>query len=322
MKAIICNQFGPISNLVYGDMDEPQCGPREVVLDAEAIGVNFPDGLLVQGLYQVKPPTPFVPGMELVGTIAAMGDKVEGFRIGDRVAALAMTGAFAEKVKAPAVNLMPVPASADGGEVTALLCGYGTSHHALKQRGQLKAGETLVVTGAAGLTGLAAVQIGKAMGAKVIAIASSPEKQKVCLDNGADIALGYDNLKDDLKAATGGNGADVVFDVVGGDVFDACTRAMAWGGRLLVIGFASGTIPQFPVNLALVKGYSVVGVFWGSFTKHEPGEYAKNMQELMGWYGAGKVKPLVEAVFPLAKAADALKFIHDRKAVGKVVLKP
>lgn len=322
MKAIICNQFGPISNLVYGDMDEPQCGPREVVLDAEAIGVNFPDGLLVQGLYQVKPPTPFVPGMELVGTIAAMGDKVEGFSIGDRVAALAMTGAFAEKVKAPAVNLMPVPASADGGEVTALLCGYGTSHHALKQRGQLKAGETLVVTGAAGLTGLAAVQIGKAMGAKVIAIASSPEKQKVCLDNGADIALGYDNLKDALKEATAGNGADVVFDVVGGEAFDACSRAMAWGGRLLVIGFASGTIPQFPVNLALVKGYSVVGVFWGSFTAREPKVFAANMQELMGWYMSGVVKPLVEAVYPLEKAADALNFIHDRKAVGKVVLKP
>jgi NADPH2:quinone reductase len=322
MKAIICNEFGPIDNLVFGETDEPKCGPREVILDAEAIGVNFPDGLLVQGLYQVKPPTPFVPGMELVGTISAIGEEVEGFKIGDRVAALALMGAFAEKVKVPASNLMPLPANADGGEVTALLCGYGTSHHALKQRGQLKAGETLVVTGAAGLTGLAAVQIGKAMGAKVIAVASTPEKQKVCLDSGADIALGYDNLKDELKKATNGNGADVVFDVVGGAAFDACSRAMAWGGRLLIIGFASGTIPQFPVNLALVKGYSVVGVFWGSFTAREPKVFASNMQELMGWYMAGTVKPLVEAVYPLEKAADALKFIHDRKAVGKVVLKP
>ena len=322
MKAIICNEYGPINGLVYGDMEEPKCGLNEVILDAEAIGVNFPDGLLVQGLYQAKPPTPFVPGMELVGTISAMGEKVEGFKIGDRVAALALMGAFAEKVKVPASNLMLVPPNADGGEVTALLCGYGTSHHGLKQRGQLKAGETLVVTGAAGLTGLAAVQIGKAMGAKVIAVASTPEKQKVCLDNGADIALGYDNLKDELKKATDGNGADVVFDVVGGEAFDACSRAMAWGGRLLVVGFASGTIPQFAVNLALVKGYAVAGVFWGSFTAREPKVFASNMQELMGWYVSGKIKPVVEAVYPLEKAAEALNFIHDRKAVGKVILKP
>lgn len=322
MKAIICNEFGPIDNLVYGETDEPKCGPREVILDAEAIGVNFPDGLLVQGLYQVKPPTPFVPGMELVGTISTIGEKVEGFKVGDRVAALAMMGAFAEKVKVSASNLMPVPPNADGGEVTALLCGYGTSHHGLKQRGQLKAGETLVVTGAAGLTGLAAVQIGKAMGAKVIAVASTPEKQKVCLDSGADIALGYDNLKEELKKATDGNGADVVFDVVGGEAFDACSRAMAWGGRLLVVGFASGTIPQFPVNLALVKGYAVAGVFWGSFTAREPKVFASNMQELMGWYLSGAIKPVVEAVYPLEKAAEALNFIHDRQAVGKVILKP
>jgi len=322
MKAIICEDYGPIANLVYGDMEDPEPGPRDVIIEAEAIGVNFPDGLLVQGLYQAKPPTPFIPGMELVGTISAIGDKVENVRVGDRVAALAMIGAFAEKVKAPAANVMPLPAKVDAGEVTALLCGYGTSHHALKQRGNLKEGETLVVTGAAGLTGLAAVQIGKAMGAKVIAVASSPEKQKTCLENGADIAIGYDNLKDEIKKATDGNGADVVFDVVGGDTFDACSRAMAWGGRLLVIGFASGDIPKFPVNLALVKGYSVVGVFWGSFTAKEPTVYAENMKELMGWYLNGSIKPLVEAVYPLEKAADALTFIHDRKAVGKVVLKP
>jgi len=322
MKAVVCKEYGPIDGLAYEDMDDPKPGKRDVVLDAEAIGVNFPDGLLVQGLYQAKPPTPFVPGMELVGTISAVGEAVEGFKVGDRVAALAMIGAFAEKVKVPAANLMPIPPKADGGEVTALICGYGTAHHALKQRGDLKEGETLVVTGAAGLTGLAAVQIGKAMGAKVIAVASSEEKRKACLDSGADIALGYDNLKDELKKATGGDGADVVFDVVGGDVFDACARAMAWGGRLLVIGFASGEIPKFPVNLALVKGYSVVGVFWGSFAAKEPETYGQNMKELMGWYMNGSVKPVVEAVYPLEKAADALNFIHDRKAVGKVVLKP
>lgn len=322
MKAIVCKEYGPIENLVYEDMEDPKPGSRNVVIEAEAIGVNFPDGLLVQGLYQAKPPTPFIPGMELVGKIVALGDKVEGFKIGDRVGAMAMIGAFAEKVSVPASNLMPLPPNADSAEITALTCGYGTSHHALKQRGQLKSGETLVVTGAAGLTGLAAVQIGKAMGATVIAVASSEEKQKVCLENGADIALGYDNLKDEIKKATGGNGADVVFDVVGGEVFDACSRAMAWNGRLLVVGFASGSIPNFPVNLALVKGYSVIGVFWGTFTAKEPAVFAENMKELMGWYLGGQIKPVVEAVYPLEKAADALKFIHDRKAIGKVVLKP
>ncbi len=322
MKAIVCNSYGPIDGLVFTDLDDPVPGAMEVIIDADAIGVNFPDGLLVQGLYQAKPPTPFIPGMEVVGTISATGNEVKGFKVGDRVASMATIGAFAEKVKANSASLIALPDNANGGEVTALMCGYGTSHHALKQRAGLKAGETLVVTGAAGLTGLAAVQIGKAMGARVIAVASSKEKQKTCLENGADIAVGYDNLKDTLKSVTDGKGADVVFDVVGGDAFDACARSMAWAGRLLVIGFASGTIPQFPVNLALVKGYSVVGVFWGSFTAKEPAAFADNMKELMDWYISGMVKPLVEAVYPLEKAADALKFIHDRKAVGKVVLKP
>ena len=322
MKAIVCHEYGPISGLDYTEIDSPKPGPKEVVIRAEAIGVNFPDGLLVQGLYQAKPPTPFTPGMEVVGEVAAVGDEVKRFKVGDRVGSVATLGAYAEEVKTHQNGVMPVPPGVDAGEVTALMCGYGTAHHALKQRAQLQPGETLAVTGAAGLTGLAAVEIGKAMGAKVVAIASSEEKRKLALAHGADTAIGYDNLKDTLKEATGGEGADVVFDVVGGEVFDACARAMAWRGRLLVIGFASGTIPKLPVNLALVKGYSVVGVFWGSFTQREPEVFAANMGELMGWYAQGKVKPHVEAVYPLAKAADALKFIHDRKATGKVVLKP
>ena len=186
----------------------------------------------------------------------------------------------------------------------------------------MKPGETLAGAGAAGLTGLAALQTGKAMGAKVIAIASTPQKRELCLANSADIAIGYENLKAELKAASDGKGIDVFFDPVGGDMFDAAARAMAWNGRLLVIGFASGRIPEFPVNLALVKGYSVVGVFWGSFTQREPAEYAANMRELMQWYGSGKVRPHVEAVYPLERAADALEHIHARKAVGKLVLKP
>ena len=322
MKAIICNEYGPIDRLDYGDVDDPTPGPKEVVIAAQSIGVNFPDGLLVQGHYQAKPPTPFVPGMEVVGEVAAVGSDVTKVKPGDRVAAITLMGAFAEKVKAHQNAVMPVPPGVDGGEVTALMCGYGTAHHALKQRGELKEGETLVVTGAAGLTGLAAVQIGKAMGARVIAVASSEEKRQLAIDKGADIALGYDNLRDALKEATGGQGADGIFEVVGGEVFEACARALAWKGRLLVVGFAGGEIPKFPVNLALVKGTSVVGVFWGSFTQHEPQVHAENMAELMGWYMQGKVKPHVEAVFPLKDAVKALQFIHGRKATGKVVLTP
>ncbi len=321
MRAIQCEEFGPIENLKLVEMADPEPGSKEVVIESEAIGVNFPDGLLVQGLYQVKPPTPFVPGMELVGKVCAAGEE-SGYSVGDRVAAITSVGAFAEKVKAHKNVVMPVPPNADGPELTALMCGYGTAHHALKQRAQLKPGETLAVTGASGLTGLAAVQIGKAMGAKVIAIASTEEKRKICEENGADVTIGYDNLKDDLKAATDGTGADVIFEVVGGDVFHACSRAVNWGGRLLVIGFADGDIPQFPVNLALVKGAAVVGVFWGSFVQREPQVYAENMKELFGWYMGGDIKPLVEKTFALEYTVAALKHIHDRQAKGKVVLVP
>ncbi len=322
MKAIVCEAYGAIDGLKYSEVPDPAPGPREIVIGAEAIGVNFPDGLLVQGLYQSKPPTPFTPGMEVVGKVLSVGSEVKRFKPGDRVGAVSMLGAFAEQVKVHQNAAMPVPPGADAGQVTALMCGYGTAHHAVKQRAQLKAGETLAVTGAAGLTGLAAVQIGKAMGAKVIAIASSEEKRNLALENGADAAIGYDNLKDALKEATGGQGVDVAFDVVGGDAFDALSRSMAWGGRLLVIGFAGGRIPEFPVNLALVKGYSVVGVFWGTFTQREPEANAANMAELMQWFATGKIRPHVERTFPLEKAGEALKFIHDRQAAGKVVLKP
>ncbi len=322
MKAIVCREYGPIGNLEFADVDDPVAGPKEVVIRAEAIGVNYPDGLLVQGRYQAKPPVPFVPGMEVVGIVDAAGSEVTRFKKGDRVASVSTLGAYAEQVKVHQNTVMPVPADADAGELTALMCGFGTSHHALKQRAQIKPGETLVVTGAAGLTGLAAVQIGKAMGARVIAVASSDDKRALALSNGADLALPYENLKDALKEATSGNGADVAFDVVGGDAFDALSRSMGWGGRLLVVGFAGGNIPQFPVNLALVKGYSVVGVFWGAFTQREPKVFIENMAQLMEWHRSGTIKPHVEKIFPLAEAASALQFIHDRHATGKIVLKP
>lgn len=322
MKAIVARDFGPIDQLAYADWPEPAVEGRTVVIDAEVIGVNFPDGLLVQGLYQMKPPTPFVPGMEVAGRVAAVGDKVTGFKVGDRVASVSSLGAYAEKVGAHEATVMKLPDGVSGEDACALMCGYGTAHHALKQRAQLKAGETLCVLGASGATGVAAVQIGKAMGARVIAVASTEEKRRVASQAGADEAIGYEDLKDRLKELTGGKGVDVAFDPVGGEAFDALSRSMAWGGRLLVIGFASGTIPKLPVNLTLVKGYSVVGVFWGAFTQKEPQVYADNMKELIGWHLAGKVKPVIEGVYPLAEAPAVLARVLGRGATGKIVLRP
>jgi NADPH2:quinone reductase len=322
MKAIVARDFAPLEALEYADWPEPQAGPGEVVIAAEAIGVNFPDGLLVQGLYQMKPEPPFVPGMEMAGPVVAVGEGVSSVKVGDRVATLGTLGAYAEKMAASAKTVFPLPDGVSFEDACALMCGYGTSHYALKQRGQLQPGETLCVLGASGLTGIAAVQIGKAMGATVIGVASTEEKRQIARDAGADIVLGYDNLKDDLKKATEGKGVDVAFDPVGGDSFDALARSMAWGGRLLVIGFASGTIPKLPVNLTLVKGFSVVGVFWGAFTQREPKAYADNMGELLAWYAAGKVKPVIEGVYPLADAPAILKRVLGRGATGKLVLKP
>jgi NADPH2:quinone reductase len=322
MKAIIAREFGPIEALDYADWPEPEARGDTVVIEAEAIGVNFPDGLLVQGLYQMKPQVPFVPGMEAAGRAVAVGPDVKSVKVGDRVAALSTIGSYAEKVGVKESAVMKLPDGMSAADACALICGYGTSHHALKQRGQLKPGETPCVLGASGDTGVAAVQIGKAMGARVIAVASSDEKRAIAKSAGADIVLGYENLKDELKNATGGEGVDVAFDPVGGEVFDALSRSMGWNGRLLVIGFASGTIPKFPVNLALVKGFSVVGVFWGAFTRKEPEVYSANMKELIGWYTAGKIKPVVEGTYPLADAAKVLTRVIGRGAVGKLILKP
>jgi NADPH2:quinone reductase len=322
MKAVIARGFAPLSALEYGEWPEPSPGPRDVVIEAEAIGVNYPDGLIVQGLYQSRPPLPFVPGMEVAGRVVAAGPEVKGLKVGDRVAAISPLGAYAERTVAPEASVMKLPDGMPAADACALLCGYGTSHHALKQRGRLQPGETLCVLGASGLTGLAAVQIGKAMGARVIAVASSAAKQQIAREAGADLVLGYDNLKDALKEATGGNGVDVAFDPVGGEAFDALSRSMAWNGRLLVIGFASGTIPKFPVNLALVKGYSLVGVFWGNFTRKEPKLYADNMRELVGWYTDGKVRPMIEGEYRLAEAASVLERVLGRGASGKLVLVP
>ncbi|MDG2458926.1 MAG: NADPH:quinone oxidoreductase family protein, partial [Alphaproteobacteria bacterium] len=284
MKAIVCNNFGPIQDIEYKEVDQPKLDDDSVIIDVKSVGVNFPDGLLVQGKYQLKPETPFIPGMEVAGEIMKTGQHVSNFKIGDRVAALSQLNGYAEQTLVKEASVFKIPENMSFDDSCALLCAYGTSHYALKQRGKLQKGELLVVLGASGSTGLAAIQIGKIMGAKVIAVASNEEKQKIAKDNGADLSIGYDNLKEELKTISDGKGVDVIFDPVGGDVFETVARTMARNGRLLVIGFASGTIPKLAVNLALVKEFSVVGVFWGAFTRGEPEEYKENMIELFHWY--------------------------------------
>ncbi|MGR3551650.1 NADPH:quinone oxidoreductase family protein [Pseudooceanicola sp.] len=321
MKAIICEEFGPVEDLVMKEVADPSPGPGEVLIRTEAAGVNYPDGLTVQGLYQDKPDRPFIPGSEVAGEIVALGENVTRFEVGDRVATYC-AGGYAELAVSSEETCFALPAGMDAADACAMVIAWGTSHHALKQRAQLQAGETLVIFGAAGATGTAAIQIGKIMGATVIAVCSSEEKRKIALGQGADHAIGYDNLKDDVKALTKGKGADVVYDSVGGEAFKAASRFMAPGGRLLIIGFASGDIPQLPVNLTLVKEYSVVGVFWGNWTRRKPADYLANMSELFGWYQDGKITPLIEGRYPLSDAANVLKRVLGRGAVGKIALVP
>ncbi|MGR3569404.1 MAG: NADPH:quinone oxidoreductase family protein [Pseudooceanicola nanhaiensis] len=322
MKAIVCNEFGPLSDLEYKDLPDPEAGPGQVLIKVEACGVNYPDGLLVQGKYQVRPDRPFIPGSEVAGEIVALGEGVTDREVGQRVVGYAGQTGYASMAAIPAASTFLLPEGADAAEACALIIAYGTSHHALKQRAQLKPGETLVVFGAAGATGVAAVQIGKIMGATVIAVVSSEEKGKIAKECGADHVIGYEGLKDKVKELTGGKGADVCYDVVGGEAFDAASRFMARNGRLLVIGFASGDIPKFPVNLALVKEYAVVGVFWGNFTRAEPQVYAENMRELLDWFGSRTVKPIVAGRFPLKDAAEVLETVLGRGGVGKFALIP
>lgn len=325
MKAIVCESFAPLDQLKYTDVPEPAARENEVIVSIKAAGVNYPDALLVQGLYQAKPALPFIPGVEFAGDVSAIGDKVEDMAFGTRV--LGTTGnygAYAEKVACDPARLITIPDNMPYADAANLLCAHGTAHHALKQRGQIKAGETLLVLGAAGGTGIAAVQIGKAMGARVIAACSSEDKLALARENGADELINYSetDLRATLKELTGGKGVDVVYDPVGGEAFEVCSRSMARNGRLLVIGFASGTIPQLQVNLTLVKEYSVVGVFWGSFVRHEPTVFADNMQELFAWYNDGKVSVATDAEIPLAHTTEALTQVMNRQVKGKLVLIP
>jgi NADPH2:quinone reductase len=322
MKAVLCKAFGPAETLVLEEIASPEPKKTEVLIDVHAAGVNFPDTLIIEGKYQFKPPFPFSPGGEAAGVVSAVGEKVSHLKVGDRVMALTGWGSFAEQVAVPGYNVMPIPAAMDFNSAAAFGMTYGTSMHALKQRANLQPGETLLVLGASGGVGLAAVEIGKALGARVIAAASSAEKLAVAKAAGADELIDYSasNLKEEVKRLTGGQGADVIYDPVGGDLFDQAIRSIAWNGRLLVVGFASGRIPELPVNLCLLKGAAVLGVFWGAFAQRQPQDNAANFAQLFAWHAEGKIQPLVSQVFPLAQAAEAINTLGQRKAVGKLVV--
>ena len=322
MKAVLCKVFGLPDSLVVEDIDALTPAAGEVVVSVKACGVNFPDTLIVQGKYQFKPPFPFSPGGEVAGVVRALGDGVSNVKVGDAVIAFIGWGGFAEEVRCPAAQVMPIPAGTPFPLAASFVLAYGTSYHALKDRGQLKAGETLLVLGAAGGVGLAACEIGKALGARVIAAASSDEKLAICRQHGADELINYSSsdLREQVNALTGKRGVDVVYDPVGGDYSEAALRSLAWRGRHLVVGFAAGDIPKIALNLTLLKGASIVGVFWGSFVKNEPAAFAQNMQELFGLLMKGELKPLISATYPLERAAEALNDMMQRKVVGKIVL--
>ncbi|HUK04082.1 MAG TPA: NADPH:quinone oxidoreductase family protein [Burkholderiales bacterium] len=322
MKAVLCKQFGPPETLVLEELPPPKPGAGEVIVSVKAASLNFPDVLIIQNKYQMKPPLPFSPGSEFAGEVKEVGEGVKGFNPGDRVLACTGYGAFAEEVKVEALRLLPIPQGMDFNSAAAFLLTYGTSDHALRDRAQLKAGETLLVLGAAGGVGLAAVEIGKAIGARVIACASSADKLEVCRQHGADAGINYatEDLREKIKELTAGRGVDVVYDAVGGAYSEPALRSVGWRGRFLVIGFAAGEIPKIPLNLPLLKGSAIVGVFWGDFARREPKAFAESFAQLDRWFREGKLKPHVSQTFPLAKAVEALQLMAGRKAKGKIVL--
>ena len=322
MKAYVCREFGPVESHKVEEIEDPRAEAGQVVVDVKAAGVSFPDVLIVQGKYQFQPPFPFSPGGEIAGVISEVGEGVVDWKIGDRVIAMTGNGGIAEKVVAFEMTLMPLPETMDFRVGAAFPLNYGTTYHALKQRGQLQAGETLLVTGAGGGVGTTAIEIGKAMGARVIAAASTDEKLEIAKNLGADEVINYSDgeLKEKVKALTDGLGADVIYDPIGGDIFLQCMRCVNWKGRVLVIGFASGPIPEVPTNLALLKGCSIVGVFWGRFTGAEPEENSKNFDELFALHADGKLKPQITKSYSLDQAAEAISSLENRKATGKVVI--
>jgi NADPH2:quinone reductase len=322
MKAVLCKQFGPPDSLVVEDVPSPHAGPGEVVISVKAASLNFPDVLIIQNKYQFKPPLPFSPGSELAGVVKEVGTGVPGWHVGDKIIAFTTYGAFAEEVKTEASRLVALPEKMDFVTAAAFLLTYATTDHALRDRARLAEGETLLVLGAAGGVGLAAIEIGKALGARVIACASSEDKLAVCRAHGADATINYaaEDLRERIKALTEGRGVDVVYDPVGGPYTEPAFRSIAWRGRHLVVGFAAGEIPKLPLNLALLKGASVVGVFWGDFARRQPKEFAQSIGQLGRWYAEGKLKPHVSQTLPLEKAAEALKLMAARQVKGKLVL--
>lgn len=324
MKAIVCRQFGLPHTLAWEDVPSPSAGPGQIIVGVKAAGANFPDVLMVQGKYQVKPPFPFTPGMEMAGIVTAVGSGVADYKLGDRVCAyLRHGGAFAEEV-AITVNhaVAHLPANVDMLAAAAFPLAYSTSFHAIKDRGRLKPGETVLVLGASGGVGIAAVQLAKLMGARVIACASTAEKLATCKRHGADEIINYEaeDLRDAIDRLTEGKGVDVVCDQVGGKHAEPALRAMAWNGRYCVVGFASGSIPQIPLNLVLLKGCSIIGVAVGSNALRDPTDYRNNLAQMLEWIAAGTLVPVVTATYPLARAADALDDLMQRKVQGKAII--
>ena len=322
MQAWLCENPVGVDALTWTTLPTPQPKAGEVLLQIHAASLNFPDLLIVQNKYQMKPALPFVPGSEYAGTVQAVGDGVTHLQVGQAVACLSGTGGFATHTLAPAALCLPLPPGMPMVDAAAFIMIYATSHHALVDRAQLKAGETVLILGAAGGVGSSAIQIAKACGARVIAAASTDEKCALCQSIGADATINYStsNLRDTVKALTDGKGPDVIYDPVGGDFSEAAFRSIAWRGRYLVVGFAAGPIPALPLNLALLKGASIVGVFWGEFAKREPRANAAMMAELAQWYGQGKIKPVIDRTMPMSELKAAYAHMGSRGVKGKLVM--
>jgi NADPH2:quinone reductase len=324
MKAVLCKSFGPIENLSIEEIDSLTADKDEVIISVKACGLNFPDTLIIQGKYQFKPDFPFSPGGEISGIIKEVGENVKQLKIGDSVMYGAVFGGFAQEVKAKAKDVIKMPPVLDFITGSSSMLTYGTSYHALVNRANIQEGETLLVLGAAGGVGTAAIQIGKALGATVIAAASTKEKLDYCKDNGADFTINYStkNLKERVKEITKGKGVDVIYDPVGDKYAEQALRAIAWKGRYLVVGFAAGEIPRIPLNLALLKGCEIVGVFWGAFVKKEPQQNAQNLMTIIQWFAEGKLKARIHGKYPLEKVKEAMQAMVNKEVKGKIVLIP
>lgn len=322
MKAVLCKSFGAPDQLMVEDLESPPVKRGEVKIRVRACSVNFPDALMIQGLYQLKPPFPFSPGLEVAGDIIEVGQGVDAERVSQRIMATMMFGGFAEEVVVPQSSALPMPENMSYERGAGFALVYGTAHVALSHRARLQAGETLLVLGAAGGVGLAAVEIGKLMGARVIAAASSAQKLALAQTRGADETINYssENLRDRMKSLTEDRGADVIFDPVGGDIFDQAVRRIAWEGRYLVIGFASGRIPTLPANIALLKNASLVGLFWGAYLAQDPGVAKRSFQQLLAWYSEDRLRPHIHRTYALEDAPNALEDLINRRAMGKLVL--